>query len=58
MVSHEHDGVRWVDPVELRTGLTDDMIDALAAGNERVGDLVRHIRIDLDRYLRRIGRAG
>lgn len=58
VVSHEHDGARWVDPVELRAGLTDDMIDALAAGNERVGDLVRHIRIDLDRYLRRIGRSG
>jgi 8-oxo-dGTP pyrophosphatase MutT (NUDIX family) len=57
VVSHEHDGARWVDPVTMRAGLTDDVIDALAAGNERVGALVRHIRTDLDRYLARIGRV-
>ncbi len=57
VVSHEHDGVRFVDPVDMRAGLTDEMIDALAAGNARIGDLVRHIRTDLDRYLRRIGRT-
>ena len=56
VVSHEHDGARWMDPVELRSGLTDEVIEALAAGNERVGALVRHIRGDLDRYLARIGR--
>jgi len=56
VVSHEHHGARWIDPVELRAGLTDDMINALADGNTRVGDLVCHIRPDLDRYLRRIGR--
>jgi 8-oxo-dGTP pyrophosphatase MutT (NUDIX family) len=56
-VSDEHEGARWTDPVELRAGLTDELIDALAAGNQRVGDLVRHIRIDLDRYLARIARA-
>ena len=32
------------------------MINALAAGNTRVDDLVRNIRTDLDRYLRRIAR--
>ena len=57
VVSHEHEGARWVDPVELRAGLTDEVVDALATGNERVGALVRHIRTDLDRYLVRIGRA-
>ena len=57
VVSNEHDGARWDDPVELRTTLTDELIDALAKGDERVGALVRHIRIDLDRYLVRIGRA-
>jgi 8-oxo-dGTP pyrophosphatase MutT (NUDIX family) len=57
VVSHEHDGARWVDPVTMRAGLTDEVIDALAAGNERVGTLVRHIRTDLDRYLARIGRV-
>jgi hypothetical protein len=57
VVSDEHDGARWVDPVTMRAGLTDDVIDALAAGNARVGALVRHIRTDLDRYLARIGRV-
>lgn len=57
VVSHEHDDVRWVDPVELRATFTDELIDALSAGNPKVGDLVRHVRIDLDRYLRRVGRA-
>lgn len=57
VVSHEHEGARWVDPVELRAGLTDEVIDALAAGDERVGTLVRHIRTDLGRYLSRIGRG-
>jgi hypothetical protein len=38
--------------------MTDEtFIDALAAGKERVGDLVRHVRADLDRHLARTGRA-
>jgi 8-oxo-dGTP pyrophosphatase MutT (NUDIX family) len=57
VVSDEHSGARWVDPVAMRAGLTDEVIAALAAGNERVAALVRGIRTDLDRYLRRIGRA-
>jgi len=57
VVSHEHDGARWADPVELRATLTDELIDALAKGDPRVGALVSHIRIDLDRYLVRVGRA-
>ena len=56
-LSHEHGGARWVDPVEMRAGLTDDFIATLAAGDARVGALVGHIRDDLDRYLRRIGAA-
>jgi 8-oxo-dGTP pyrophosphatase MutT (NUDIX family) len=56
VVSHEHGGARWVDPVEMRSEITDEFVDALSAGDERVGSLVRHIRDDLDRYLRRIGR--
>ena len=55
--SGEHDGARWVDPVEFRAAMTDEVVDALAAGNERVGALVRHVRADLDRYLARTGRA-
>jgi 8-oxo-dGTP pyrophosphatase MutT (NUDIX family) len=56
-LSDEHDGAQWADPVALRATLTDEVIDALAAGDERVGALVRHIRVDLDRYLARTGRA-
>lgn len=56
VVSAEHEGARWVDPVEYRSVFTDEVIDALAAGNERVASLVRHIRTDFDRYLARIGR--
>ena len=57
VISHEHTGARWIDPVELRSGLADEMIDGLAAGNQRVADLVRQVRTDLDRYLRRIARS-
>jgi 8-oxo-dGTP pyrophosphatase MutT (NUDIX family) len=56
-VSAEHDGAQWVDPVEFRALLTDEVVDALAAGDERVGTLVRHVRADLDRYLARTGRG-
>lgn len=56
VLSHEHTGARWVDPADQRAELTNELIDALSAGDPRVGDLVRHIRTDLDRYLRRIGR--
>jgi 8-oxo-dGTP pyrophosphatase MutT (NUDIX family) len=56
-ISHEHDGARWVDPVDMRASMTDDAIAALAQGNERVAALVQGVRDDLDRYLRRIGRA-
>lgn len=54
VVSDEHDGARWVEPTELRAGLTDEMIAGIAQGNERVGILLGHIRTDLDRYLARI----
>jgi hypothetical protein len=37
--------------------MSDDVIDALADGDERVSTLVRRIRVELDRYLRRVGRA-
>ena len=57
VVSAEHSGARWVDPVVMRSTMSDDVIDALAAGDERVATLVRHVRTDLDRYLRRTGRA-
>ena len=56
VLSDEHGGARWVDPAEMYAGITDDFIATLSAGDERVGALVRNIRDDLDRYLRRIGR--
>jgi 8-oxo-dGTP pyrophosphatase MutT (NUDIX family) len=56
VVSDEHDGARWVDPVEMRALLTDDVIDVMAEGNERVAALVCGVRTDLDRYIVRIGR--
>ena len=55
VVSDEHDGARWVDPRRMRATLTDGYIDALAAGDPRVGALVANVRDDLDRYLRRVG---
>jgi 8-oxo-dGTP diphosphatase len=58
VVSHEHEGAQWVDPVEYRAVFTDDVIDALANGDERVATLVRHIRTDFDRYLSRIGHVS
>jgi 8-oxo-dGTP diphosphatase len=58
VVSDEHSGARWVDPVEQRALITDEVIDALAQGNARVADLVRNVRTDLDCYLTRIGRGA
>jgi len=57
VLSDEHDGARWEDPLVTTAVLTDEVIDALSHGDERIGTLVRHIRTDLDRYLRRTGRA-
>jgi hypothetical protein len=56
-VSAEHDGARSVDPVQFRASISDEIVDALAAGNRRVGDLVRRVRTDRDRYLVRTGRT-
>ncbi len=57
VLSPEHDGARWDDPVQVRATLTDELIEALSAGDARVGALIHTIRTDLDRYLRRVGRA-
>ena len=56
VVSNEHSAARWVDPVEQRALITDDVIDALAQGDERIAELVRNVRADLDCYLARVGR--
>jgi 8-oxo-dGTP pyrophosphatase MutT (NUDIX family) len=52
-ISHEHVGARWVRPQDMQALLTEDFITQLAAGDERVGSLLRHIAADLDTYLRR-----
>jgi len=52
-ISHEHDGAQWVKAADMQLLLTDQVIDRIAGGDERVLHLVRGIRTDLDRYLRR-----
>jgi 8-oxo-dGTP diphosphatase len=56
-VSHEHDGAYWIDAAQMRENMNDAVIERLAAGNDIVAAMVRHIRDDLDRYLRRVGRS-
>lgn len=52
-VSHEHDGARWVRATDMQALLTDDTIDAMAQGDERITTLLRNIRTDLEQYLAR-----
>jgi 8-oxo-dGTP pyrophosphatase MutT (NUDIX family) len=54
VVSHEHDGARWVKASDMRALLTDEVLDGMARGEERILTLLRHIRADLDRYLARV----
>jgi len=54
IVSHEHDGARWVKANDMRELLTDEVLDGMARGDERILTLLRHIRADLDRYLARM----
>ena len=56
-ISHEHDDHRWVKASDMRVLLTDEVIESIARGDDRVLHLVRGVRTDLDRYLRRIARA-
>ncbi len=57
-ISHEHDAARWSKPGDLRLLLTDEVIEQIAAGDDRVTQLVHGIRTDLDRYLARTGRGS
>ena len=57
-LSAEHDGEQWVDATDMRLLLTDEVIESIAKGDERVRSLVEQIRIDLDRYLRLTSREG
>jgi 8-oxo-dGTP pyrophosphatase MutT (NUDIX family) len=58
VLSDEHNGAQWVDPADMRLLLTDEVIESIANGDERVGSLVQQVRMDLDRYLRLIRREG
>jgi 8-oxo-dGTP pyrophosphatase MutT (NUDIX family) len=53
VVSHEHDGARWVKATDMRSLLTDEVIQQIAGGRAPVVSLLEHIRVDLDRYLAR-----
>ena len=54
VVSHEHDGARWVRASDMRALLTDEVLEGMARGEDQILTLLRHIRTDLDRYLSRI----
>jgi 8-oxo-dGTP pyrophosphatase MutT (NUDIX family) len=56
VISHEHDGARWVKASDMRALLTDEVIASIAGGRDAIVSLLEHIRADLDRYLARVGR--
>jgi 8-oxo-dGTP pyrophosphatase MutT (NUDIX family) len=56
VISHEHDGFRWVKASDMRALLSDDAIEQISAGRDDVHSILRHISIDLDRYLARMAR--
>ena len=51
VISHEHDGLRWVKASDMRALLTDEVIEQISGGRDDVRSILRHISIDLDRYL-------
>ncbi|MGK2948933.1 MAG: NUDIX hydrolase [Acidimicrobiales bacterium] len=53
-ISHEHDGARWVRAADMQALLSDETIEAMAQGDERITTLLRNIRTDLDHYRARI----
>jgi hypothetical protein len=57
VISHEHDAAQWVKAADMRVLLTDEVIEQIARGDDRIADLVRGVRTDLDHYLRRTGRG-
>ncbi len=54
-LSSEQNDSNWVDPAVLRLLLNEDLFEHLAHGDEHVLALLRHVAIDLDRYLERTG---
>lgn len=53
VISAEHDGAQWVVPTDMRAVMSDDLLDAIGADDERVRSGLRAIRDDLDRYIAR-----
>jgi 8-oxo-dGTP diphosphatase len=52
VLSDEHSGARWIDPVAYRDRyFADAMIDGVAAANERGASMLRNIRSAIDAYL-------
>ena len=57
VISREHDGFRWVKASDMRALLTHDVIEQISGGRQDVRSILRHISVDLDRYLARVSRA-
>ena len=55
VVSHEHDGARWAKASDMRALLTDEVVEQISGGRDDVRSILTGVRIDLDRYLARIG---
>ncbi len=52
MLSDEHSGARWIDPVAYRDRyFSDDVISNVAGANARAGEMLRNIRSAIDCYL-------
>lgn len=52
VLSDEHSGYRWVDAQEFRDrSFNDEVLAALEQRDARIGNLVRTLRSDLDRYI-------
>lgn len=52
VLSHEHSGARWVDPVAYRNRyFSDDVINAYAGANTPGASMLTNIRAAIDSYL-------
>ncbi len=56
-ISDEHEGAQWVDPLDMRAFMSDEQLAEIASTNEGTAETLFRIRADLDRYIRKIGRA-
>jgi 8-oxo-dGTP diphosphatase len=52
VLSHEHNGARWMDPVEYRDRyFNDDVIRAVSERDAHLGELIQAVRALLDQYI-------